>query len=517
MSKKNPHLAAKLLLVQLYLLYVQFRINILKKIPVKLLIFTSLLIASTSFGQLGNYWTLQVGTEGTLLSGALIGAKNNNSGAFYNPASMASDSESSFSFNTSLFRIHFLNYKNLFGPNTKLKYNTGNFDPIFLSFLVPKKNKLNIKLGLSVMGKQSTDFRFQDRIYLGDFSFPLLPNQTGDYEGIYDYRLRSSEYWVNFSSSRKINEKWSMGLTLTAGIRTLDYEENQLSNYVSKDQNDQFFTATFQNLIKAYMYNVKLIAKVGAIYSLNENSRIGLNITSQSLNVFGNGSTKRIISQTNLNVLLLDSTNVIGDDKLISSYADGLKSNHKSPLSVAIGYNAEYENYKFGFAIEYFHKIDPYALIKGKDQNTLINSSGVEISEADFLTLYYGQRSIVNFAFGFERHINDVVTILTGFRTNFSTSINFPSSDVFLENYIYDVKIDYYHLTGGSTFTFLKNKFVFGLDLAFGFKQNEETIVNYSEPLVRNNLNVPLRGNKEFNTQILNFMLGIALGYSFQF
>lgn len=488
----------------------------MKKRFLSLLFLINLIAIQDVSGQLGNYWTLQVSTEGTLLSGALVAGKSNTAGFFYNPASMASNTESSFSFNTSLFRSYFLNFKNPFGVDTKLKANTSNFDPIFLSFFVPKKNRLNIKMGISLMGKQSTNFNTVNRIYLSEFSFPSVPNRIGDYEGIYSYLLRSSEYWLNFSLSKKFNERFSLGSTLIVAIRNLDYERALESNYVTKDISGNNFTASYSDIDNAEMYNVKLILKIGGIYSFNENSRIGLNITTSSLNIYGSGSNRRSIAQTNVGRLISDSTDLQNNDQLISGYSNNLKANYKSPFSIAIGYNMEHYRSKFGFAVEYFHQIDAYDLITGVDNNSLINTSENEVSEEAFLSLRYEQRSIVNFAISYERTLDSNFTILTGFRTNFSTSTKRIAENE-LYTYIQDIIVNYYHFTGGTTFTLLRNKFILGIDFAFSLNNNHPNLVNFSEPLVFNDQSIPLRGSINNNGKTTNIMLGFVFGYSFKF
>lgn len=456
-------------------------------------------------------------TEGTLLSGALVAAKSNDAGFFYNPATISSDSGSSFAFNTSLFRSYFLSYKNSFGEGTKMDNITGSFDPIFLAFMIPKKNKLNVKLGISLMGKQNTDMRLNDRVYLSDFSFPLLESTTGNYEGLYNYRLQSSEYWVNFSAAKKFTEKFSLGITLTGAFRTIDYIYSLGSNYVYQDNNDNLATASFSNYTEAYMYNVKLIGKIGAIYNLNDHSRIGLNITSSSINIFGSGTLQRSISQTNVKGLILDSTDVFQDDQLVSDFGKDLKANFKSPFSIALGYNIEFPTRSFGIAVEYFKQLNPYKVISGEFTGTLINTSGTIIDEKEFTSLSFGQRNIINVAVSYEQILTESFTILTGFRTNFSTSRDLEYTDSYLYNHIEDISINYYHFTGGSTFTLLKNKFILGVDLGVSFEKNQENIVNYSNPLVINNDGIPLRGNIKTNAHISNIMLGIVLGYTFNF
>jgi hypothetical protein len=469
------------------------------------------------FGQLGNYWTLQVSTEGTLLSGALVAANNNTAGFFYNPASMSSDSTSSFSFNTSLFRTYFLNYKNAFGEGTDLQDLPGGFDPIFLSYLVPRKNKLNVKLGVSLMGKQNTNYKILDRVYLPGYSFPSLDSVSGDYEGLYNYVLKSSEYWMNFSFSKQITDVFSLGATIILAYRNINYINNISSNYVFINDIGQYSTSNFKNNIESYMYNYKILGKVGVIFNLNDYSRVGLNITTNSLNIFGRGRIQRTVSQTNLLALTKDTTLANANDQILSGFGSNLKADFKSPFSISLGYNLEKERYEFGFAIEFFNEIEPYKVIKGENLGTLINTANNAINEQEFLSLIFGQRRILNFALSYERILNEKFTILTGFRTNFSTTQNVDFSVAESLNRIEDISIDFYHLTFGSTFTFLRNEFIGGFDLGMSFQNNQPNIINFSDPLVINNVGVALVGNNQYNTKITDIMLGIVLGYSFKF
>jgi len=489
----------------------------LKKSCFSLFVFLLFLSSSKLNAQLGNYWTLQVSTEGTLLSGALVAANNNTAGFFYNPASISSDSTSSFSFNTSLFRTYFLNYNNPFGEGTKVQDFPGGFDPIFLSYLVPRKNKMNVKLGFSLMGKQNTNYKILDRIYLPDYSFPNLDSTIGDYEGLYNYVLKSSEYWLNFSLSKQINKVFSLGATLIVAYRYLNYINNVSSNYAFTNSIGQYSTSSFQDNTDAYMYDYKILGKIGMIFNLNEHSRVGINITTSSLSIYGRGNIQRTISQTNVIALSLDTGIADANDQFISDFGSGLKANYQSPFSISLGYNLDQEKFKFGFAVEFFNKIDPYNVIQGEDLGTVINTANPEVSEAEFLSLSFGQRSIVNFAISYEKILNTKFTILTGFRTNFSTTMNVDYSGIDNLNHIEDIPVNFYHLTFGSTFTFLRNQFIGGFDLGMSFQNDQPNIINYTSPLVINENGIPLIGNNQNNTGITDIMVGFVLGYSFSF
>ena len=147
------------------------------------------------------------------------------------------------------------------------------------------------------------------------------------------------------------------------------------------------------------MYNFKLLLKLGAIYNLNDHSRLGLNITTSSLTVFGRGSVERYISHINVKSLVLDSIDINEEDQLVSDFGRDFKANFKSPFSIALGYNIEFERDEFGIAIEYFNDIEPYKVITGEETGTFINTKTNMLSESDFLDLTYGQRSIVNIAY----------------------------------------------------------------------------------------------------------------------
>ena len=473
------------------------------------------LVSAVLYAQIGNQWTTQISTEGTLLSGALVAANSNDAGFYYNPASMASNNEKSFSFNTSLFRTYFLNFKNPFGDDTQLKYSYGNFDPFFLSFLLPKKNRLNVKMGISLMGKSNTIYRVADRVFHANFSFPETPQYVGSYEGIYNYRLNSSEYWVNFGLSKKINEHFSIGATAILAFRNLEYENISDVNYASRDQNNIKFTSSYQNIFKSKMYNYKLLFKLGLIYNLNETSRIGVNFTSGSINVYGRGSNQRTLSQSNINKLMNDSIDATYEDKLVSDFSDGLKANFKNPLSVSIGYNYEKDKTRFGITLEYFNKIARYSVIEGIDNGELINTSSIPFKESEVLSLNYAQKSIFNAAIGYETDIGESFTLAMGLRTNFNASIDNENVDEI--NSLQDITIDYYHLTAGSTFTLLKNKFIFGVDIGFSYSADQSYIINYANPLIINNENIPLIGDNFKRAKIFNTMVGFVLGYSLNF
>jgi hypothetical protein len=416
-----------------------------------------------------------------------------------------------------LFRSYFLNYKNPFGPNTRFKKVIGNFDPFYISFIIPRKNKLNLRLGLSLLGVQNTNFRFFDRIYQKDYSFPNLEQKKGDYEGLYNYRLRSSEYWFNLSISRVLSKRFSMGMTFILGYRYLDYVYDLSSNYVFKNELNVTNTASFHEYTETYMYNIKFIYKLGFIYNINENSRIGINLTSSSLNLFGRGSNYHSISEVNVIGLLIDSIGFSYNDQLTSAYNDNLKANHKSPLNVSIGYNIEFRKQQFGVVLAFFNRVEDYKVVTGVNDGDFINTAIVKTDEANFLNLYYGQRYIINFAIGYQRTLNESFTILTGFRTNFSTSVNKNNVSIYNYNYLQDLVTNYYHLTVGNTFTLLKNKFIFGIDFGFNFLSKQPNIVNYTTPLIINNQGYPLRGDVENNANTTNYMLGVVIGYSLKF
>lgn len=486
----------------------------LKKLSFSLFL---ILTQASGLAQLGNLWTQQVGIEGALLGGTLIAANSNDAGIYYNPASLSSDSSSSLAINTAVFRSQGVWFNDAFGPGTKLNQTSSNFESPFISLSIPLKNKFGVKLGAGTFSRYNVNYDFLNRIVLND-PFPELGHQQSRYEGLYNYRIKSTEQWLLFSTSRRFNNKLSFGISYIIALRNFDYSNSEKAKYIFKiSDNEQTTNAEFLYETQAKLFNVKAIIKIGGLYQINSDNRIGITITTPSFSLYSNAQNYRTISQTNI-YLLLDSA-IASDypDYLISNYANKLKGHYKNPLSIALGYEKKMGNNLWRFSIEYYGEIKPYALINGKNQKENLINTTIDFNNETFLDLIFAQREIVNFAVGYSGEIKKNLLLMSGFRTNFSTTKNvkYTTSESFIK--VNDLKVNQFFLSGGLSFFFKQNRFTLGTDIGFNYNQNQDNLVNFNEPLVVNNQNVPLRGNIESIMQTTVLSIGFIFGYSLSF
>ena len=478
-----------------------------------------LFLNSIAFSQLGNLATQQVGTEGLLMGGALVAAESNNAGLFYNPASISSSSLFSFSFNTSVYRMQFLNFQNAFGPDTEFKLSSSRFESPFFSMMLPIKNKQNVKIGFGTFSRFNVDYNFFNRIVVDD-PFPELGHSSGVYEGDYSYTIKSSEQWIVFDASKRLSDKFLIGASVIVAIRSLTFIEKIDAGYTYRNQiGEQANNSSFKTETNAYMYDYKLLFKLGGIYKMNEKNRFGLTITTPSLSVLNNARNFRSVEQTNIDELLDDiEQKEKYQDFKVSNFSNGLKGRYKSPLSIGLGYDRHINNDLISFGVDFVGSIQPYLLIDGEGEtDELINTADSSFAIASFLDMTFGQRAIVNFSVGYNRELNEKFLLMVGFRTNFSATKDIGYTPLEELKSITDIVINQYHLSGGLTFTFLKNRFVLGTDLGFSFGRNNDNFVNFSNPLVLNDKGIPLRGDIApiMNQSIVS--LGFVFGYSFVF
>jgi hypothetical protein len=474
-------------------------------------------LSSEIHGQLGNMWTQQVGIEGTLTSGALLAAERNNAGIYYNPASLSSDSIGSLAINTAALRSQFLWYKNAFGPNTQMNRSTASFESPFLSVMIPSKNKLGFKIGAATFSRYNVNYNIFERIVVRN-PFPELDHFKGDYEGVFQYSVRSQEQWILFSTSRKINEKFAFGASYILAVRSFDYKLEERTKYTFIETSDApTISSEFNNATIANLSDFKGILKLGAIFEVEPGLRLGFSLTTPSFSILSFARNYRTLNQTNISDLFDDSANPSYDDFVISNNYDKLKGHFKTPFSVAFGISYDRPKSTWSFAAEYYHAIARYPLIDGADYTDNLINTTVNFNNTTFLDLVYAQRSIINFAIGYGGYLKKNLMLLAGFRTNFSTTnkLNSPVEDQFLK--VFDLGINQLHVSGGLSFNFKNNHFTLGADLGFNYSANDVVIINFSNPELINSQGIPLRGEIEPIMTTTALGLGVILGYSLSF
>jgi len=337
---------------------------------------------------------------------------------------------------------------------------------------------------------------------------------------LYSYTVKSSEQWIVFSASKRINDRLLVGVSPIIGIRSLTYVLNEEAVYsYKKNHNGIVNNSSFINNSNASLLNYKLIFKFSASMKIDDKNQLGLTISTPSFLIYNHARNYRKIEQTNIDDLIQDDElEEEYSDFNVSNYSDDLSGHYKTPFSFAIGYDKKFSKEQISVSLEYTHAIQPYNLINGGNKNEeLINSSNPEYDINSFLDVVFGQRNIVNFYVGYENTISEKVLLMMGFRTNYSATKNVDYSKKENALSIVDITLNQYHVSGGVTFTLFKSKFILGSDLGFTYDKDNYNLINYSNPLIVNDNGIPLRGNNEPTMNQFTFSIGFVFGYSFVF
>jgi hypothetical protein len=117
---------------------------------------------------------------------------------------------------------------------------------------------MGVKFGCGTFSRFNIDYNFFNRITVDD-PFPELDHTDGQYEGTYSYTLKSSEQWVLMDASKKLNDKFLVGISVIVAARFLTYIKEETTAYTYKEETiNQNLNASFDSRENAYLYDYKL-------------------------------------------------------------------------------------------------------------------------------------------------------------------------------------------------------------------------------------------------------------------
>jgi hypothetical protein len=157
----------------------------------------------------------------------------------------------------------------------------------------------------------------------------------------------------------------------------------------------------------------------------------------------------------------------------------------KDPLAISFGiaFNNPGNENKLLFSAEYFHDIAPYQFTDADETNSSAsNLQGSDFDDPEKINVYHGANSVMNFAFGYHYYINEHISALGGFRTDFSNMKEFREDNSLLQT-IATLNYNIYHITFGGEFHIKQLDFVAGIEYSRARDKDELQIINFSDPL----------------------------------
>jgi hypothetical protein len=458
----------------------------------KVYILTVLLLFVTvhCLAQSDNYWSWNFNTPSTLLAGSVVGGSAGPSAVFYNPALIDHDNIPSLSLSASLISLKFFRAENLAGEGIDAKKTIAKVQPRFISYIIPKKNE-RLGMEVAILSPVSDEMRYTIQYFdeLDIINRTVGPEQ---YSGYLKYSRTYDDTWIGFGTSYKLSDNFYIGGSTFLSVKTFEYQYRTLAQaYQESDsvligQNMEAVYIAQSSFEEEFKYwFLSLVFKFGGQYtSSNDRFRLGINLTLPNLPIYGQAVVRKTFNRSNI---YDDGQGSFTANEIFIELAENEKPRVKNPFSAAIGCQYISKNWKnsISLTVEYFHRIDPYALVDPAFSSGNIPSffEG-KIDASSILSYNYEAKSVSNAAIGFKQYISPSFFFLGGFRTDFTNSTSENArfqGDKFKVNQIH---MDKYHFTAGPVLT-IKDKFevITGLQYTFGRKNDFDQVINYSDPV----------------------------------
>jgi hypothetical protein len=458
-----------------------------KKYFVFLLSFCSLY--GIARAQTNNYWSWNLNTPSTLLAGAVVGGNAGPSSVFYNPALIDHDKMPLLSLSASIISVEFLKAENIAGDGIDADRSQLKIHPRFISYILPNKNpRLGMEASILTPVKEDSEYTLQ---HFDELDIIQRTEGLETYSGYLNYSRRYNDTWIGFGASYKLTDQIYFGLSSFLTIKSLKYQYNYRSQAFQEGDSVVVGQNTEPKYIAESSFDEELrytdfsfVFKGGAQFiSKNERLSIGVNITFPNINLAGQADVRKAFTRNNV---YDNSVDAFTANKVLVREVEKVKTRVKTPFSSAIGlqYYSQNKKTSFTFTLEYFHEIDPYAIISPPG-NSESNGDYLDnlVSPLDFLSYYHEASSVTNAGVGFKQIISPSFVVLGGFRTDFTSgkrdNIRFVE-DKFKIN---QLNMDKYHFTIGPVYRIKRLTFVTGLQYTFGNTKDFNPFVNFANPV----------------------------------
>jgi len=435
------------------------------------LLFIFIITNIAVFAQPNNYWSMGSNTQASILAGAVVGGGSGITSIFYNPAGISELTTNNISLDASLFHFNYNTYYNAFGKEKEVEYLDYEVQPRFFSYLFHSKStpKLSIQLAIFSRGVSLV------KLYAHQSEEVVEPvtNFRKTYSVNFDYENRYSDYWGGVGFAYSLTDNFIIGYSLLGSVKSLLYFQN--SNINLSPINDTSDNSKWQYYDRQDFYVVSIINKIGIQYR-RKNWTVGMNITTPSIRLYGDGYHRRELSMLNIY-----ENGVEMPDIVMEETNSHIVANFKEPLSVSAGitYTSKDNKTRLFASAEYFAEIDNY--------NSIDNSKVAKYYEddyspgTDFLTFSYGAKSLTNFGVGIRRTISEKLELLGGFKTDFSSYRLNELDDVHLNEY-HRGSANLYHFTTGMRTVFKRGSVLLGIEYTVGYKKDMMQFGNYHYP-----------------------------------
>ena len=473
---------------------------------------TLLLLIGISFQQAiaqdSHYWSSNYGPGGFMTPGASIADTKDSGVFFYNPALLAVRPKTALEFSGSLYQFESNRIIDALGRGKDLKSVSGGVSPQMHSGSFELKNNERLVLAYALIHTHILNDRVNQRQdarinVLNDAYSPGPEYYIGQFSEI----NQVSEISGAFSAGYKLSEKLFIGASLELPIRKqsfdLEYSGRALQNLPTGS--DVLFPplTNTESVYRVDYTQVSLKPKIGIAYN-QARHHFGLLVTLPLTPIFSQGTLMSDNVVTDLR--LTPTTDPI--NFLANTRQEKLKTNYKTPLSIAAGYSYDFRRSQFYVSAEYFAKINDYNVLTPRNDYFIRPDTGSANTSTQALLKFKDVRkAVVNVAAGFSFPVKPSVTGYVSVRTDFSYADekSFADEDGYVS---YTTNWNTYHAQIGANIRRPKFSFRPGLLLSYGTTNKYKPEVNFDTP---NESNLLL--GDPVNAKANHIVIGLLLSY----
>ncbi len=399
------------------------------------------LFAAPAIAQDSQWWTNQYGNRARLLGGAVIGSSRDLSAVYYNPGGLAVVDEPDALLTGYVFELDNIKYTDVLFKDTELS--STRFDAVagLIAGQIPFNFLGDSRLAYSYLTRHNLEYRFNKGGTVPADSFPDFEG-SGELSGAINFETRLREYWGGLTWSTPL-DRLGLGVSMFVATRSQRLRYNG-----SLTATDGIGLQTSSSMRSYDYYDWRLLWKIGVATSF-ERWNVGLNVTTPSLHLFGNGD----VSYETLAVLA-------DGEHLTSTFQQDLSTGYAN--SWAIGAGGEYsgDGWKAHIALEWFDAIDVVVL---DAQPFYSQTDSTTVIDPDVNNI---MRSLVNVAIGYEHTFSEKYSGYATFYTDWTGSeAGAPSATT-------TTPWNLWTFGAGAIFSIGRSEFTTGLTYKFGGRNN---------------------------------------------
>lgn len=376
-----------------------------------------LCVSQLLFAQDANYWSNSYGPGGFFTPGAVI-ANNRDSGVlFYNPALQALTKKKTASISGTVYQVESIKVKNGAGTGKNLHSRITSSVPQMLSGIVSVGRKKPVYIGYALTHNAVLNYNVSQQQdtklnVIGGNGSPALEY----YIGQYNFQNVTRETSALISSGFKLSSRWAIGFMAEGQSRSQHYSESFTARALIGDNTSSTMPlASNEGAYQVDYHHIGLKLKLGFSYEV-EKHHFGLLLSSPLIHLRGKGTLMSNNAIANVRFLDQEAINL-----LASTRQTNLKTNYKTPASVAFGYAYDYHKGQVYMAAEYFLKIKDYNILTPRaeffERPDTGNNNSTTIA---LLEMREGRKAIFNMGVGVSYQLKPQLMGYCSFRTDFN-------------------------------------------------------------------------------------------------